>query len=241
MRKLWGPLGWLTLHSISALYPDQPTDSDKAKLKDFMSLFASTIVCPHCNRHFNEMFGIYTKKYPNWADSKLDLFVFICRAHNTVNRRLDKPVIKTIQDCIETLRNNTISTSSKEFRVKYINYITRSWTRDRNDSTIVQLPRCSKLARINEEYWNTLPQEVKFEFLPDIDVTEHIGKTAPGPYVNKYATSNLTLLKKGQPKEGDQVQQVTTYTVTETPNPLVLTKKPSGFIRVNGKLKLIGT
>jgi hypothetical protein len=241
MRKLWGPLGWMTLHSISALYPDEPTADDKAKLKEFITIFAMTIVCPHCNEHFQEMFSIYTKKYPNWADSKLNFFVFICRAHNTVNRRIDKPIIKTLQDCIETLRVNTTTTSSMEYRHKYIDYITKSWYRDRNDATIINLSRCKKLSKINTEYWNTLPQEVKFEYLPDIDVTENIGKVTSGPYTNTYISGNLGFLKRA---EKQTITPVQTYSVSQPANivPQQREEVPrvrSQFRPQNGKLTLV--
>jgi hypothetical protein len=241
MRKLWGPLGWMTLHSISALYPDEPTADDKAMLKEFMDIFAMTIVCPHCNEHFREMFSIYTKKYSDWADSKLNLFVFICRAHNTVNRRLDKPIIKTLQDCIETLRVNTITTSSREFRTKYIDYITKSWIRDRNDGTVIFLSKCSRLSKINSTYWNNLPQEVKFEYLPDIDVTENIGKATSGPYTNVYISGNLSFLKRA---ERHSVTPVQTYSVSQpvkivAEQPQELPRVRSQFRPRNGKLTLV--
>ena len=172
------------------------------------------------------------------------MFVFICRAHNTVNRRLDKPIIKTLEQCIETIKNNTITTTSKEFRTKYIDYITKSWIRDRNDTTIIQLPRCSALSKINTNFWNKLSQEVKFEYLPNIDVTENIGKELPPKFNHSYLSSNLSFLKKNKESISVHVQpQPVSYFVTQQPKTEapVIERKPSGFRYQNGKLKLIGT
>jgi len=42
--KIWGPLGWMTLHSISAIYPEKPSFADMEILKKFMDFFAATII-----------------------------------------------------------------------------------------------------------------------------------------------------------------------------------------------------
>jgi hypothetical protein len=235
MRKLWGPLGWLTLHSISALYPDEPTDDDKAKLKEFMNLFKFTIVCPNCKGHFREMFDLYTRLHPEWLNSKFDLFVFICRAHNTVNKRLDKPIIRTIDDCITTLKNNTLTTSSMEYRKKYVDYITNSWTRDRSDSTIVELLSCTKLRKIIDDYWNKLPQEINFSYSSDVDVQEYIGKITPSDMPPGYLNNNLKILNRN-PKP---VKEYTTYTPQRSPSPVLYTHRKSKFILQNGKMRLV--
>jgi hypothetical protein len=242
MRKLWGPLGWMTLHSISALYPHNPTSDDKNNLIIFMNLFKSTIVCPHCKEHFADMFKTYTKKYPNWSNSKLDLFVFVCRAHNTVNRRLDKPIIKTLEECIQTIKRNTSIISSKDYRTKYIDYITSSWHRDMGDTNLVQCIECRDLRKIINNYWDKLPQEVTFTVLPDIDITEHIGKeTAHGLPVG-YFNIDLGFLNI---KNTIQTlpQKKTKPEIKENPpdSRLLTSGGPSGFRFQNGRLKLIGT
>lgn len=233
MRKLWGPLGWMTLHSISALYPNEPSQDDKNTLKEFLNLFAETIVCPHCSAHFGEMFSIYRQRYPNWADSRINLFVFICRAHNSVNRRLDKPIIKTIEDCIETLRNNTLTTSSQEFRDKYFDYIRKSWIRDRTESTMYKITLCNNISRINQNYWNKLSQEVNFEYLPDVDVTENIGKILPNMILNSAMSTDLKFLKRVRarpvstnstlPEIKPLIPEILTTTVVNRPMPSNLT------------------
>ena len=103
MSKYWGPLGWMTLHSISLNYPDNPLIEDKQILLRFMNNFTESITCPSCQSHFKTIFQSYIGLFPDWNASKHNLFIFIARAHNTVNKRLDKPLIRTVSDCLETL------------------------------------------------------------------------------------------------------------------------------------------
>lgn len=152
--KIWGPLGWMTLHSISAIYPETPTQADKLIIEEFMSCFRETISCPYCKSHFTNMFNRYKSTNPEWNSSRSNLFLFICRAHNTVNRRLDKPIYKTIDQCIETLKNATKSTSPTQFRKAYLDYLTKNWTRQTDAEGFMMMGFVRKMIKINEEYFN---------------------------------------------------------------------------------------
>jgi len=155
MTKIWGPMGWMTLHSISVCYPEQPTDEDKKILNEFMSAFGASITCHYCRTHFSQMFNDYKRSTPTWLNSKKDLFIAICRMHNAVNKRLDKPQPKTVADCIESLKRATSYTSSKEFRDKYANYLIGDWSRNRmNGDGHMGYNSALIIKKINEEYWN---------------------------------------------------------------------------------------
>ena len=151
MTKVWGPVGWMTIHSISVCYPEEPTNHDKDILNEFMNAFASTITCPSCNQHFSSMFNGYKQSIPSWNNSRRDLFLAICRMHNTVNKRIDKPSPKTVQECIDSLKNATSYTSPTEFRKQYIEYLRSQW---RFQPASIQLINVGKMKKINEEYWN---------------------------------------------------------------------------------------
>jgi hypothetical protein len=183
------------------------------------------------------MFEVYTKQYPGWLNSKLDFFVFVCRAHNTVNKRLDKPIIRTIEDCIITLKNNTISTTSKEYRKKYIDYISASWHRDRSDGTIFQIPNCNKLRRIINDYWDKLPQEISINYSSDIDVVQYIGKITPPDFPPGYLKHNLKFLNKASKSF---VDENTNFTPQEYSQPELPPYRKTTFKRQGGKLKLVG-
>jgi hypothetical protein len=181
MSKRWGPIGWMTLHSISLNYPIQPSYEDKLILKKFFEKFANTISCPSCQLHFRSMFELYKQHHPEWAESRYDLFLFVARAHNTVNRRLDKPVIQTIEDCLTTIKNNSVHTSLKEFRQKYIDYLVHNWGAYQTGDGRIMMHDVRELQKINNEYWNLRDNEDVNNF-PETDITEAVSRQPVMPY-----------------------------------------------------------
>lgn len=152
--KIWGPQGWMTLHSISTIYPEKPTYEEMEILKKFMNLFADTISCPDCKHHFSQMFNSYKQSNPAWFASRSQFFLFVARAHNTVNLRIDKPRIPTVAECIDTIRRNTLVTSGAVYRHIYINYLIRNWSREPTGEGFILAQSARELFRINTEYWN---------------------------------------------------------------------------------------
>jgi len=201
MTAKWGPLGWMTLHSISVAYPDNPTDEDKRILNEFMNSFAATITCVHCRTHFSDMFNGYKHNIPSWANSKKDLFLAVCRMHNTVNKRLDKPTPKTVAECLETLQNATSYTSQHDFRKNYIEYLFRDWNiygRGTHYLTIA-LQNTRNMQKINEEHWNA--REVSYSSLKfeEADVLKYQNQ----PMTTKLVFSKLKVrIPRWSPKLG---------------------------------------
>lgn len=144
-------MGWMTLHSISASYPDNPNDSDKAILNEYMNAFAYTIPCHICNTHFSNLFSSYKSSIPSWANSKQDLFIAICRLHNAVNSRLDKPRATTVAEAIHWLKNATTYTSQADFKRNYLIYLLGQF----NKLHPPQNSSVAKMKKITEEYWNS--------------------------------------------------------------------------------------
>lgn len=185
MTSIWGPLGWLTLHSISANYPESPTQADKLILKKYMGLFADTITCPSCKVHFGSMYQTYISRNPGWADSRSSLFTFICRAHNTVNTRLDKPIIRSVRDSIDTLLMLTKTTRASEYRKQYLVYLQRNWARPDSEGFMMSAA-VREMVKINNEYWNARETNFNIE-IPEADVLHSIvpirgsnGQVLPG-------------------------------------------------------------
>jgi len=172
--KIWGPLGWMTLHSISAIYPENPTPADRLLVEEFISAFRETITCPYCKNHFTAMFNKYRQIHPEWSSSRQSLFMFICRAHNTVNRRLDKPIPKTVSECIETLKNATAVKTPAEFRKAYLDYLTKNWSHQGDSTGFMMMGYVRKMIKINNEYFN--PRDIKYSevTLQEEDVLEFI-------------------------------------------------------------------
>ena len=177
MTAVWGPMGWMTLHSISLLYPNEPSFNDKQILQSFLEDFANSITCPHCERHFKIMFENYRKVHPEWSSSKFQLFLFVSRAHNTVNKRLEKPLKKTVQECLDAIVQGTLYTSAVDFRRKYINYVAARMAAEMSGDTMVKVGQAQAMRRTNESYWNSKIQgELNFDM--DADVLEFISDEA---------------------------------------------------------------
>lgn len=144
----------MSLHSVSFLYPDKPTQTDKQILTRYVDLFRETLACPYCQKHFTTMFNNYTQQHPDWADSKYNFFLFVVRAHNTVNNRLSKPKPGTVQECIDAYKRATHVIPGIVYRQKYLEYLAHNWGRELNGEAFMRLTQVRELRRITEEYWN---------------------------------------------------------------------------------------
>jgi hypothetical protein len=148
-------MGWMTLHSISLLYPENPGSDDKQILQGFLNDFAESITCPYCERHFKIMFENYKRTHRNWADSRFNLFLFIARCHNTVNKRLEKPLQNSVQQCLDSIRSASQYTSLSEFRKKYIDYVIRRMAAEMSGDNLIKVGFGKSMKRTNESYWNS--------------------------------------------------------------------------------------
>ncbi len=176
MTKLWGPLGWMTLHSVSFIYPDKPTPAEKAIALKFLDSFAETISCNACKLHFKSIRAVYVTIYPNYLDSKTDFAYFVFRAHNTVNKRIDKPTYPSVSSCLDAVRSATVNTTLAQFRESYMTYLARNWGSDTSGDGRILQGRVKELIKINNEYWS--PRETGIPDLPEADVLTPIEKTA---------------------------------------------------------------
>jgi hypothetical protein len=152
MTAIWGPLGWMTLHSTAFAYSETPTESERVLMRTWLDMFQETITCPSCKGHFTEMLASYRSQFPNMLQSRHEFIMFTFRAHNAVNKRLNKPVYSSVDECIATLRNNVKSRPARDYRVSYINHITRHWRSFQDISGIVALKKIQEMKRIEDEY-----------------------------------------------------------------------------------------
>ncbi|KAA0203300.1 hypothetical protein HAZT_HAZT001967 [Hyalella azteca] len=77
---------WRLLHTLAANYPDAPTEEEKQNVTQFIELFSRVYPCPPCAQDFREWLG----SNPPDVRSGPMLSQFFCRAHNEVNRKLNK-------------------------------------------------------------------------------------------------------------------------------------------------------
>jgi len=154
MTKVWGPLGWATLHSIAALYPNDPSELEKAMLLRWIDAFQKTIVCEKCKHHFEAFLYEYRLVYPNWYNSRKEMTLMVLRAHNAVNARISKPVY-SVQDCISLLRHNVVAEKANLMRQSYILFIRRDWSRDTTLGGISTAKYIKDIVMTETDYWST--------------------------------------------------------------------------------------
>ena len=154
MTSIWGPLGWMTLHSVAHNYPEVPSEQEKQLLSQWLDLFRETITCPSCQGHFADMLRQYRSMYPYFIDSRKEFLVFTYRAHNTVNRRVDKPIYHTIEECEALYTKNVSVRPSSDYRTSYLRHIHRHWMVMRDMNGISALRKVGELFRIESQYWN---------------------------------------------------------------------------------------
>jgi hypothetical protein len=138
---------------------------------------------------------MYRKKYPNFLDNQFNLFLFISRAHNTVNKRLDKPRIESLQDCLKTFKSNVVYTSPQQFRIKYLNYLTQNWSREQSGEGYMRMAMVNQMKKINDQYWNLreIDDIQNFTIQGEQDVLETIlqdpAKYSPSPVIGLYTNN----------------------------------------------------
>jgi hypothetical protein len=154
MTKAWGPLGWATLHTIAALYPDFPSQYELELLDRFLASFTNTILCPSCLQHFSAMVELYTRRYPSWKNSRRTVCEFVFRAHNTVNKRTHKKIY-TLEESISELQ--TLFPDAEAAKVKrqqYLIYVRMDWMRNMTLTGVSAAPKLKELNTIEEQYWS---------------------------------------------------------------------------------------
>ena len=181
----------MTLHSVSLVYPEIPSQTDKKILMRYMTLFRDSITCPYCHQHFKVIFQNYITRYPDWNASRFDFFLFVVRAHNTVNKRLNKPRPATIQECLDSYRRTTQINSALVYRQKYLEYLLRNWTREMGGDGMIHAGEVREMKRITEEYWNRLTDESTATFDMNADVLLYIDET---PQTRKLMSSSGSII-----------------------------------------------
>jgi hypothetical protein len=168
MTSFWGPLGWMTLHSASMLYSENPTSQEKSLMLSFIDAFGESISCHQCKTHFLTTKIEYEQMYPNYLNSKKDFMLFTFRVHNGVNKRLDKPILQTVNDCIQTLKNANSYSSLHNLRNSYISYLHRNWGQDFSSEGYFVKKKITELIRINNEYFNLREIDWSYTFNEDV-------------------------------------------------------------------------
>jgi len=164
MTSYWGPLGWMTLHSASMLYSENPSPGERMLVQNFIDLFADTISCYQCKTHFISTRDKYIRTYPEYLSSKKDFMLFVFRIHNAVNKRIDKPILQTVDDCIRVLKNANSYSSLESMRNAYLLYLQTNWGKEFTGEAFSLRKKVQELIKINNEYLNTREIDWSYRF-----------------------------------------------------------------------------
>ncbi|KAF4589351.1 hypothetical protein GQ602_003240 [Ophiocordyceps camponoti-floridani] len=85
--ELLGRSSWTLLHSIAASYPEKPSPTQQSDLLGFVRLFSRLYPCWVCADDFQAYLGRHAPP----VASRADFGLWLCGAHNDVNRKLGKP------------------------------------------------------------------------------------------------------------------------------------------------------
>jgi len=169
----------MALHSAASLYPDTPTESERQLMTKWLDLFRDTITCPSCQGHFAELLSDYRAQFPNMMYSRNNFMLFTLRAHNSVNKRINKPIYPTVALCFDTLRNNVKITTTRSYRIAYINRMTMHWRVFQDMTGMAAMKKIHEMKKIEEGYMAA--RSDAFEtIIPDDVVVINIGKQEQG-------------------------------------------------------------
>jgi hypothetical protein len=143
------------------LYPNTPTEAERLLMVKWLDLFRDTITCPSCQAHFAELLASYRAQFPNMLYSRRDFLLFTFRAHNSVNKRIGKPVYGTVQECFDLLRKNVQFNKAQSFRITYTNHITRHWRTFQDASGMSAMKKINEIKKIEMQYM--APRSNEFE------------------------------------------------------------------------------
>jgi hypothetical protein len=222
MTAVWGPLGWMTLHSVSTMYPEQPTQAEKTLMTTWLDMFRDTITCNYCRGHFTEMLAAYKKQYPNMLNSRQDFTIATFRMHNNVNKRLSKPIYDSVEKCMETLHNNIKSKTGKDYRFAYVNHITRYWKTMQDISGIAAVKKIQQMKKIEDEYFT--PKDNNFQAVIRNDIV-----VLPADALNPNAEPRSSIFPRR--RFVPPPPQIQTTPQTQAPAPVM---RPLAGLRMQG-------
>ena len=104
--EMWGPYGWTFMGYVALGFPDDATLEDRIAYAQFFKNLWKVLPCKKCSdnylRHLRELPPI-----EEFMGSGKQLFEWVWRVHNIVNKELGKPQI-TFVEALETMKNGGV-------------------------------------------------------------------------------------------------------------------------------------
>ncbi len=97
--RVWGPAGWLFIHSVAQNYPWKPTKEQMTNYYQFFKLIGNVLPCRYCRESYQKFISEPdTRLTMEVLRSRLSLVLWLYLLHNKVNNKLDVKDIPTIQE-----------------------------------------------------------------------------------------------------------------------------------------------
>jgi hypothetical protein len=82
----WGPSGWVFLHTLTFIYPETPSYTDKVAMQNFMNSISYILPCKYCRISFTK----YSSTLPiiDYLDTRDKVIEWLYKMHNKVNKKL---------------------------------------------------------------------------------------------------------------------------------------------------------
>eukprot|EP00607_Mallomonas_marina_P007206 CAMPEP_0182416666 /NCGR_PEP_ID=MMETSP1167-20130531/1044_1 /TAXON_ID=2988 /ORGANISM="Mallomonas Sp, Strain CCMP3275" /LENGTH=94 /DNA_ID=CAMNT_0024589663 /DNA_START=541 /DNA_END=825 /DNA_ORIENTATION=+ len=82
---------------MAAVYPKEPEESERENMRQFLTLLSLLYPCVVCAADFQASL----ERNPPDVSSRSALSLWMCRLHNEVNEKLDKPLFSCEVESIE--------------------------------------------------------------------------------------------------------------------------------------------
>jgi hypothetical protein len=120
MVKIWGPLQWTYLHTMSFNYPIHPTDEDKKHYREYVLNLQYVLPCKYCRINLTNNFKKKPLQMCHMANrEKFSRYIY--DLHETVNKMLHKKSNLTycdIRERYEHFRSRCTDENPKIFTFK---------------------------------------------------------------------------------------------------------------------------
>jgi hypothetical protein len=143
-------MGWMTLHSVATCYPETPSQSERELMYSWLDMFRDTITCPTVGITSRPCFRYTVPPFRTMlqlASGVRDLYF--------PSPQCSEPTAKeaylqlALEDCMTTLQTNVKTRSAANYRVSYLDHITKYWRSWQDVTGIVSTRgrsvRCEKL------------------------------------------------------------------------------------------------
>jgi curved DNA-binding protein CbpA len=120
--RVWGPAGWLFLHSIAQNYPWKPTAEQQEYYFSFFKLVGNVLPCRYCRESYQKYIEQGTSKLTlNTMRNRKSVVTWLYNIHNKINKKLgikDKPTLREVWNKYESFRSKCHKSPEKVNKIK---------------------------------------------------------------------------------------------------------------------------